>query len=311
MESERKKEDSVVSNAVSHDEVNVEGLPQDVQTREQKRAMVLNSWVERERQRQRLSATYFQCLSFWLHFFPISLFTLLSGILCTMYSVKIDDNISNGLQLRGDDIVWAAGLLSLFTTFWNAIGGRTNHGGKYEQHNLASLALQRIELELDAILITGVYTYTDKKKVRKLEEEVLGIPRNLTSLVPNQIVEAFNLLEQRIKTFYSTQRVIRRIYKEENELQKVAYGELAAVISSYYFYPLFLPSPRKSVSDALKRLKISIVENATIFDDIEEDLTRKAITDESFYAKPISNNESQDASNPSNGVGKFFNKQFK
>lgn len=262
----------------------VDDLPEHIQLRELRRAIVLNCWVERERQRQRLSASHFHTKSFYYHFLPVSLLTMSSGILSLFTVLEYDDKneYETSRKMEAEMAVFIAGVLSFFTTFWNAIGGRANWSGKHEQHNLASLQLQRIDVELEAILITGVNTEEDKEKIRKLEDEVLGIPRNLTSLVPSEIAEAFTLLEMRMKTLFSTQQVIRNVYKEENELQKIAYGELSGVISSYYGFPLILPSPNYSVKKALLKIQKSIKSNATAFDDVENVLA-KHIVSRSFY----------------------------
>eukprot|EP00546_Thalassionema_frauenfeldii_P017611 CAMPEP_0178900088 /NCGR_PEP_ID=MMETSP0786-20121207/3275_1 /TAXON_ID=186022 /ORGANISM="Thalassionema frauenfeldii, Strain CCMP 1798" /LENGTH=310 /DNA_ID=CAMNT_0020571045 /DNA_START=153 /DNA_END=1085 /DNA_ORIENTATION=- len=251
-------------------------LPKDVQVREQKRAEVLNSWVERERQRQRLAASHFAAKSYYLHFFPVSALTLASGIISLIFAVEYDDGGDHKRAVNADLTVFLAGVLSLITTFWNATGERANWTGKLEQHNLATLQLQRMDIELDAVLITGIKTPADVKKIGRLQNEVLGIPRNLTSLLPSEIVEAFTLLETRIATLYSTQQVIRNVYKRENELQKIAYGELAGVISSYFGFPLILPPPKCSVKKALQRFQKSIKANATLFDDVEVALSKNS-----------------------------------
>jgi hypothetical protein len=114
-------------------------------------------------------------------------------------------------------------------------------------------------------------------KIAILERSFMEIQNSCTSVVPSEINEAFNLLENRAKTKFRRDKRVPEIYDEESKFYFMAGNELSGAISSYkvlgigpsffFGFPLFLPAPTASANTALKNIDKAIVDHTNTNDD--------------------------------------------
>jgi hypothetical protein len=222
----------------------------------------LMNWVEDERLKHTLAFEHFEARAFVFMFIPITFITLVSGTL-SLYSAT-DDQI--------DNLVFSAGLLSLFTTFLNALQDKLNFRGRAEMHKSAYLQLKKMFFELASLNVESWSPDSEEElggKIAILERSFMEIQNGCSSVLPTQINEPFNLLENRAKTIFRLDAGVQDIYEEERMFYSMAGNELSGAISSYKVYgigfffgfPLFLPSPTASANTALQNIDKAIAEH--------------------------------------------------
>jgi hypothetical protein len=207
-------------------------------------------------------------------FLPITVLTLSSGTM-SLYSARSfdesDTSVNNNNYVEvgsiNIDLVFFAGIISLFTTFFNALQDRLGFAGRARMHKSASLQLNMVRFELDSLLGEEA-TAEDVRahEIDKMEARFLEILDGCTSMIPTDINEAFELMVARTHAMYSTNSELTRIYQTPAVFYNKAANELGGAISSYRVctrflplgFPLFLPLPDSIVKRALERLNETI-----------------------------------------------------
>jgi hypothetical protein len=257
-------------------------------TNTKKKLHGLMNWVEDERLKHTLAFEHFVARAFVFMFIPITSITLASGTLSLYSTSKFveddeEDPTKNDQIEFGSiniDLVFFAGLLSLFTTFLNALQDKLNFRGRAEMHKSASLQLKKMSFELASLDVEN-WSPASKEvlgaKIAILERSFMEIQNSCTSVVPSEINEAFNLLENRAKTKFRRDKRVPEIYDEESKFYFMAGNELSGAISSYkvlgigpsffFGFPLFLPAPTASANTALKNIDKAIVDHTNTNDD--------------------------------------------
>jgi hypothetical protein len=235
-------------------------------------------WVEKERQKHRLATAHFESRAFCFMFLPITFLTLGSGIM-SMYSARtFDESEGKPGEADGNDavetgrvnirLVFVAGILSFCTTFFNALQDRLGLAGRASMHKSASLQLDMVMFALDSLLADSMIMEGDRAHaIDKMETRFLEILSGCTSIIPNAINAAWELMEARTHAMYSTNSELQRIYRSPTFFYNQAANELGGAISSHRVHPRFLPLlgfplvlpiPDISVERALGRLHQTI-----------------------------------------------------
>jgi hypothetical protein len=250
----------------------------------------LINWLEIERQKHLLAFAYFSALQFYLLFLPITFITLTSGILSVSVT-KIDGTDTDTDTERGfaedlkSDLIFLAGILSFFTTFFNAVQEKLRYSSRTEMHEAAALQLKNMRFTLDALMVDAelednVSPKAEMERLKELEamrNTFLMVMDSCNSIIPTRINEAFNLMKARVAALYRTNNTIREIYGDEVQIYRLSAIEVGSVISSFKWtifpffplcFPLVLPSPEHSCSMAMESLQKSLLEGSVLLDDI-------------------------------------------
>jgi hypothetical protein len=248
----------------------------------------LITWVEVERQKHLLAFAHFRALNFYVLFLPMTFITLTSGIL-SVYATKIDSSGTDDCTQEADEIadlqmnlVFVAGILSFFTTFFNALQEKLRYASRTDMHESAALQLKNMRFTLDALMVdaeleamSAEVKMERMKELEALRDSFLKIMDSCMSIIPTRINEPINLMRARIAALYQSSNSMRDLYGAEVKVHRLAAIEVGSVICSFKWYflpffpfcfPLTLPSPEYSCTMTMKSLKESVLDGNALHD---------------------------------------------
>jgi hypothetical protein len=245
----------------------------------------LINWLEIERQKHLLAFAYFSALQFYLLFLPITFITLTSGILSvSVTKIESAEEEFADAALKSD-LIFLAGILSFFTTFFNAVQEKLRYSSRTEMHEAAALQLKNMRFTLDALMVDAelednMSPEADMKNVKELEalrHTFLMVMDSCNSIIPTAINEPFNLMKARVAALYRTNDKIRGIYGDEVKIYRLSAIEVGSVVSSFkwtifpffpFCFPLILPFPEHTCCMAIERLQNSLLDGSAMLDDL-------------------------------------------
>mmetsp|Transcript_36819 Transcript_36819/g.77243 ORF Transcript_36819/g.77243 Transcript_36819/m.77243 type:complete len:298 (+) Transcript_36819:97-990(+) len=173
--------------------------------------------VERSLIMHRLAKEHFGHRSLWFQFLPLISITTITTIIGFIISGMAGNNVGQDPQivegLSDDDVnkmynlSILSGILGALSTFLTSVSKHTRYGDRQEMHTMVQQGLQNI----GPLLMLGERGMHED--VKKQKAVYLTLEGACTSEIPSKIVQAFNELDDIIKTKdYDFQLLHQRFY---------------------------------------------------------------------------------------------------
>jgi hypothetical protein len=245
-------------------------------------------WImcESQRQMHRLAHQYFKMRHFWFGALPISVITMVSGIMAFLSTSQIT------AACQKEYLSLSVGVVAVLSSFVQSLAQEAQFGSRAEMHQNAALGMKKLA---DEIGFKQVDLCNDKKKAvegKELqktdsdreegdEEQITDINQSAierssvekyyevyqqclnscNSTVPVAISQSFHLAESRLALGLSREdRIVIRNelgYLGRQKIMNSVYNELFCHISQSSCWPLGIPNPDEAVDTVLKKVQKS------------------------------------------------------